>query len=425
MSALASVSLASCVNDEAMENTTNANDNQQRISFNTPIVDGTTRAVAGEQPKDVIISDGKQTFGQYSTKENFKVYAFWSKEQFSSWTANGEVAKLYMNDVEVAHENNDWAPEHVSGGNVYYWPKTGYLTFAAYSPADASSFTHTYGTSGLTITDFTVKDNVSEQYDLMFSERSYNRTQSVNTLDPVVDVHTGKTYNGVDILFKHALSSIKFKVKACGTYTGTSINITGISILNAYYKGTFNENYDETNKNNEDAAWTVSTTDDKDYTVWTGTQAVTTTAQDLTNISDVILLPQNLKHSDTDRTLSVAVKVNYTITNSENVTLQQEAILYLDDQNSDKTNDDYYDDQETNQDITAWEMGKRYIYTICIGLDAIYFSPEVYYWDNVYVTPEIHLPTPEQPVEEEATEEEEGEGEEGEGEGEEGEGGQA
>lgn len=383
MSALASVALASCVNDEAMENTSKASD--QKITFNAPIVSGTTRVVYGEQPQG--------TDMKYSTSENFRVYAFWSKDQLKnqSWVANGEEAKLYMNNVEVAHADGDWAPEHVSGGNVYYWPKVGYLTFAAYSPSDVSNFNPTYDKDGLKINNFKVNSEVTKQYDLMFSNRSYDRTASENLLDHVNDVHTGKSYNGVDILFKHALSSIKFKVKAAGEYTGTTIKITGITILNAYYQGNFAENYNETNDNNDDAKWTIiSTPDVAEYAVWTGDQTVDSgTAQNLNDISDVILLPQLMKHDTSDPSKSVAVKVNYTITNSESVTLQQEAILYLDDQDNNGVNDDYYTDG-TNA-IPAWEMGKRYTYTINIGLNTIFFSPEVEYWDDVTVTPDLTI----------------------------------
>ena len=61
MSALASVALASCVNDEAMENTSKASD--QKITFNAPVVSGLTRAVAGEIGTT------------YSESESFKVFA--------------------------------------------------------------------------------------------------------------------------------------------------------------------------------------------------------------------------------------------------------------------------------------------------------------------------------------------------------------
>lgn len=391
LSALASVALAGCVNDEAMEVTSKASD--QKITFNAPIVGGMTRIVTGEQPKT---NDESKLV--YSTDENFCVYAVWSEDKISDGTWDGKT--YYMNDVEVSYNatGNSWASENVTGAEAYYWPKVGYLTFAAYSPAGIKgAFGHSYGKNGLIITNFTVKDKVAEQYDLMFSERSYDRQDNTNKLTEESEEHTVNSYSGVDILFKHALSSIKFKVKAAGDYGQTKIHITGITILNAYYKGNFAENYDETNDNSEKAAWTVDNASTTSYAVWTGNQEVSYVdgstvkdAQGLQSISDVILMPQALKHDDNDKTKSVAVKVNYTITSpTATAAVPQVATLYLDDSNNDGTNNDYYKDDST--DITSWEMGKRYTYTITIALNKIYFSPEVTYWDDVVVTPDLTI----------------------------------
>jgi len=50
-----------------------------------------------------------------------------------------------------------------------------------------------------------------------------------------------------------------------------------------------------------------------------------------------------------------------------------------------------YEDSATSADIEAWEMGKRYTYTITIGLEKIYFSPEVTEWVDVTVTPDLTI----------------------------------
>jgi hypothetical protein len=33
--------------------------------------------------------------------------------------------------------------------------------------------------------------------------------------------------------------------------------------------------------------------------------------------------------------------------------------------------------------ITEWEMGKRYVYNLIIGLNKIEFAPEAYDWNDV------------------------------------------
>lgn len=373
MSALASVALASCVNDEAMELNPQAS-GDQKISFNAPIVSGTTRVVYGEQPT----TDTKK----YSTAERFRVYAQWDKDgHFESWiTANNDNQAIYMDDIEVAYDNtvDGWSSD-AAGGNVYYWPKTGVLTFAAYSPSDVSSFTHSYTQAGLSVTDFTVAAATANQYDFMYSTRSVYRTKSDNWLAAGAG-HTAQSFKGVDILFKHALSSIKFKVKAKETYANTTIRVKQVTILNAYSQGDFAEDY---------TAGTASWTDHAlpvNYTVKTNAnnQILTTDAAALAEANDVILLPQAMKHSDAE---TVKVKVDYSIQNGTGPELTQEATLDLATDN----NGGYYKDSATSADIEAWEMGKRYTYTITIGLEKIYFSPEVTEWVDVTVTPDLKI----------------------------------
>ena len=367
MSALASVALASCVNDEAMENTSKASD--QKITFNAPVVSGTMRAIAGEQPG----IDGK-----YKTDEHFKVYACWSNNVYSTWDANN----IYMNGVEVAYDNSgSWNSESVSGGTTYYWPKTGYLTFAAYSPATAGG-TISYGGTGLSITGFEVESNTSDQYDLMYSERSYNRTASIG----------GQSYSGVDIWFKHALSSIKFMVKQKEAYTGTTIKLTGLTIQNAYSKGNFVQGLSDGAAAKEgNSAWTNQGTETH-YSVWNSTdgQALTTALTEPNDIHDIILLPQNFVHqvSGGDDKV-VSIKVDYTIQNGSGPVLPQTATLPLAVKNA--SGDYLYYYENNNEIMQDWEMGKRYTYNITIGLDKIYFSPEVVDWVDVTVTPDLTI----------------------------------
>ena len=69
----------------------------------------------------------------YPTGENFDVFAYWSKDDNGMFT-NGELflKNLYDNGgAEFTNKGNYWG-----GLSKYYWPKNGYLRFAAYSPAD-------------------------------------------------------------------------------------------------------------------------------------------------------------------------------------------------------------------------------------------------------------------------------------------------
>ena len=118
----------------------------------------------------------------------------------------------------------------------YYWPKGGKMTFAAWSPYRAKNDgTISYGQAGLQITKFTTADKGSEQYDLLYSERVYDKDDCSGT---------STQYDGIDLLFSHALSSLHFT--ACSSVSTANIRISKIVIYDIYKTGDFNENVSET-----------------------------------------------------------------------------------------------------------------------------------------------------------------------------------
>ena len=178
--AAASVAFTSCVKDEPAGITAS----DSKISFEAPAVSGITRAVAGEIPST------------YPTTEHFSVFARYFSGDYTAFTDGTP----FMTNEETAYnaangEKGGWDTE-TAGGQAYYWPKNGTLTFAAYSPSGAADdCTVNWDAQGFTFENFTVQKDPAAHYDLMFSERSYNRTSSTG----------GTTYDGVDINFKHAL----------------------------------------------------------------------------------------------------------------------------------------------------------------------------------------------------------------------------
>lgn len=375
LAAMASVALASCVNEESVDY--GLQESNKAIVFNSPVVSGMSRAVAGEQPVE----------GKYSTEENFRVYACWSNGDYdatkSTWTVAG--GDLYMNNVEVTYDQtvNGWSSDAVNGGQIYYWPKTGKLTFAAYSPADVNSFTPTYDKTGLKVNAFTVAGNVADQYDFMFSDRSYNRTESENELTPDAN-HTGGSYEGVDILFHHALSSIQFVAKTDKAYGNTKINITGIEIQNAYEKANFAEGMtDAAGVQPKGTAKWSDWSSEKNYTIYEDE-----TGQNLVDNADyakvgttALLIPQDLNHSGAN---NITVKIDYTIQNGSGPVLPQTASFVV-------GNGSYTESGALTGTHQKWQMGYRYTYRIIIGLNKIYFSPEVDLWKDVTITPDLTI----------------------------------
>lgn len=325
-----------------------------KITFDTPVVTGITRAalVPGE------IGTG------YHEDEHFSVYALYFADGSYTNFGNGTI---YMEDVEVAYKKQEqpavsyWDSDGVAGGRAYYWPNKGSLTFGAYSPSGAApeDCAVAWGASGFAFTNFTVRNNPAEHYDLMFSERVYDKTHSKSS---------------VEITFKHALSSVAFKVKLGDTYTGNTIKLKNITLKNAYTIGSFNQNLQDTpNAVTTTAAWTGQNTENTSgYAAFDGSVVISsTTATEPAGIKRLIVLPQALAHTGGN---NVSIAVTYSINNGA-TEIDQSATI----------------DISQGYNLTNFEIGKRYTFTLIIGLDKITFSPSVSDWTDVNVQPDINL----------------------------------
>ncbi len=370
LAAIACVALAGCTKNEKIESGASAN---VPVSF-SPLTTPNTKAVAGELP------------AAYDTRESFIAYAGWTEADYVN---AARVTEFFVNNFTTAicsyYDATTWTCWKPAVS--YYWPKSGKLTFEAISPADAryhTTISHSWDT-GFSLDDFAVRGGIKDQYDLLYSDRSFNKVRSLYTpaadADPSdpYDETSGDagSYKGVDLFFRHALSSIVFKVKTKADYTNATITLTGITINNAYSTGDFAEGGNDGNASTwaVTPAWSNQTAA-VDYSIFSGSQVVTYnsgTAQAVSPLvgdaSNIILLPQALEH--TSATDNVTVTVTYTVAQNGGSALPQTAVIKLKDLTASSTA------------ITAWEISKRYTYTIVFGLEEIYFDPAVADWTDV------------------------------------------
>ena len=323
---------------------------ESQISFQ-PLVANATKA---DYVSDATISGHEAVF-------NFSVYAWYTP----GVSFNAENAQEYMVNVPVIWNetlgaepdgNGSWAPEE-----TYYWPKNGKLSFEAYYPTGKAGTVSSSKDKGLEFKDFAVP-TLNEQYDLLYSERVFDKTSSVGA---------DGGYAGVDIPFKHALSAVEVTAKADADYSG-ALKLKKITILNVYNKGTFNQNLaagQETDK----MAWTEFS-GKEDYVLFDSSDGVVLTTVALSSssaenkISNAILLPQVFAHLTSEH---VSIKVEYSIKHGTN---------WLDQENTFDLADGY-------SGISAWEMGRKYTYNFTIALDKVYFAPGVEDWKDVAVNP--------------------------------------
>ncbi len=381
IAAIASVALASCVKNEVAPTAMHQNE----VTF-VPVVGNVTKAPqVGEIGTD------------YSEAESFKINAWYQEDAVSATFDPTKAVSVYMNGSETSNliaKFKTGNVDDVSAGTVgawfpyttdyvsYFWPKNGHLTFSAYSPAEASGTGAFDATTGLTITDFVVEAAIKDQYDLLFSDRTYNKKSSTES------AASSTKYDGVDIKFHHALSSIVVKAKTAADYGAGAITITDVKLTNVYSKGTFSENLTTGKETDSKATATWGTTQNTEvtYDLYNPTTNISLTTDyqemntDAATNPDCILLPQPFDHTSTEVTLVV----NYTVKNGDGTTLNQVATFplstgaYEGDLNADKDTDDTGEDV-----ITEWQMGKRYTYNLTFTLETVYFAPTVSDWTPV------------------------------------------
>lgn len=337
---IASVALAGCIKNDPAPS---VND-QNEITFSTPVVGLTTKAeIEGTT---------------FPAGVSFNVWAWYHVGDF---VGSGEV---YMDEVTVSNAKGDfdaddtgtdtWKPE-----KAYYWPKNGELTFEAYSPSTLE--TDVAGCSvassvdgGIVISDFDVPTDASKHIDLLFSDRTYDREAS--------SVNVDGGYDGVDIVFHHALSVVKVFVKASNDAAAADVRVKDVHITNAYHKGTLKVSPVKGEGNSPE--W-IPVDDRNNYDVVTadnydGATEISTDFEQLG--SNYILLPQVFATSGTK------ITVDYYINNGGGANIIEQTYT-LDLASANHTDG-------TNQ-IAAWEMGKRYTYNITIGVEEIFIAPSI------------------------------------------------
>ena len=324
---------------------------EQKISIPCPLVAPSTKALAGEMPLN------------YSTDESFGVYALYYPEgNFSGWESTTG-AFAYIDGAEFSYDSSiDDSTEGSGAWSAtpgYYWPKGGKMTFAAWSPYRAkNNGTLSYGSSGLQITGFTTADKGSEQYDLLYSKRVYDKADCSGT---------STQYDGIDLLFRHALSSLHFT--ACSSVSTAKIRISKIVIYDIYKSGDFNENVSETTPltYSSDPAWTFNGkakyTEASPLVVYEDNSGIAAPVLPLQGSTPLAVgfalpIPQNIA--------SAKMKVYYNVQlgSAEPVPTVSQALVL------------------GSGTVTKWERQKRYTYNLILGAQQIRFSVNVRGWSD-------------------------------------------
>lgn len=262
----------------------------------------TFNATAGELETKAVTN--KAMGAAYDINESFVVYAALSETApfnpsscTDYWDHNGLVTGSYDSHF------NAWVPRNSSDASiVYYWPKAGYLTFQAYSPAGTgAAVTHSWS-SGFSFPNFTVPA-AGSQYDLMYSgrvedcRRSDYTVEDGNAYDDDPD-YPNYIYNGINIAFSHALSLVEVQASSSlGSNATTKYYVQKIVLKNAYDNGSFTQDTVDP----ATGTWAVNTSAAMvNYTVlnknpdWQLVPGADETPVSVNPLQTLILLPQTL-----------------------------------------------------------------------------------------------------------------------------------
>ena len=297
----------------------------------------------------------------YPTDEHFGVFASHTTASAGdeNFTAGTGTLSDYLKNVEFKKYDTESVWKGVA---KYYWPKTGSLYFAGYSPFGITSDDEAYyfdrTSYKLTITNF--------------SQGTYGYTdgKTVNPYYEMVDLMwfeaTEESYNtgAPDVIFKHALSYLTFDIKTEDDYAGL-FEIKSVTLKDVVRKGTFvsrdaNSSYTPTWNPSDDSADKIPEMSLLGY-------AVPVTVDGL-KIEDILLIPQS----------TTELEIVYT----QKASKEQPAIEQV------------YKTKLTGgeSDISTeenWLINKHYTYTITFKADEIKLTPKVENWKPVNKNIEI------------------------------------
>lgn len=164
--------------------------------------------VVTDQPLTFAVANyAQQTRAEaYSTDDTFGVYAYWTSE---NWETDGTTNSFMTNDKVF------YSPEYAQGQwgtrAKYYWPRTGKLTFACYSPYTAQGNEKGYSgvpafnkTDGFVISNYTIVDDTD--VDLMAADLVADQTRNSGSAAAGQVSQTA----AVPVLFHHLLTQVAF-----------------------------------------------------------------------------------------------------------------------------------------------------------------------------------------------------------------------
>lgn len=304
-------------------------------------------------PKTKALGEHQQDF---STANVFASWAYYLDKD-KTWAKNSSEAADYITRATISYdkENKIWKDKDHS----YFWPKTGSLTFFAYSlnKNDIDLDDPEYDircTSGTGISGRISLERV-KNIDFLVADIAQDKTKNESTY----------SFNGVPTLFRHRLSSVAFTAVKAEDYKNKKFYLQRIAfeeVYNAgYYKQLPNESWEVRDEKSKETYFSGASLESSLEVI-----ALDKNDKNAAVSGDVtIYIPQSFKEN-ADAKLVVLYKILTTVNTSTDTHETVEVVTY---------------EVPVKDIFESWEMGKKYTFNLKFSLDKITWDPVEEDWD--------------------------------------------
>lgn len=326
----------------------------------------TKTSVSYEQPGEIALAPVTRanmtkaaiTGATFPTTNDMGVYAFYNAGKDAGTSKVDFLANsaAYLNNVEFVNRtgSNNWG-----GKTSYYWPKTGSLVFAAYSPS-AAALAYDEQKDEFSAASYAQSADLSSTVDLLWS--------------PMTAKSHDKTTTAVPMVFYHAMSWVTVQAVAANSDSDSKFKIKLVELNGIANKGAFKTD-------GATIGWTPSETDKPTLTVFSDNNykvvELPTTDKPVqaleNNAKGTVVIPQSLGDAATLTVVFSQMMPTGKWSADQNLTFTLNKCTT----------------GEPAVALKKWDNGKHYIYTLnfnikgAAGENEILIKPTLTDWENV------------------------------------------
>lgn len=326
----------------------------------------TKTSVSYEQPGEIALAPVTRanmtkaaiTGATFPITNDMGVYAFYNTVDAGTSKANFLAnSAAYLNNVKFVNRTGtgNWGGD----GKSYYWPKTGSLVFAAYSPS-AANLAYSAGEDKFSKANYVQSADLASTVDLLWS--------------PMTATSYDKGTAAVPMTFYHAMSWVTVQAVAANSDSDKKFKIKSVKLNGIVNKGSFDTS-------GATIDWTPSEADKQTLTVFSDNNykdvELPTTENPVqaleNNAKGTVVIPQNLGDAVT-------------------LTVEFSQLMPTGSWSADQNLTFILNECTTGEPAVAlkkWDNGKHYIYTLnfnimgATGENVILIKPTLTDWDPV------------------------------------------